>query len=166
MQTRNSFALTEGQSVTFVLRTPLDEVQAVILEQCDKQERTQQCRIVGHRDGDKGILWSPRWSRYRLVVVDSLVLSHSFLFPFLWPVQTTIRHWYEWVIVIYRILEGIGLRTALVLEPWIFEQTQASKERPSLLKHHVAGAVVARPASILSEYICNVRNWCSPSSNT
>ena len=40
MQTRNSFALTEGQSVTFVLRTPLDEVQAVILEQCDKQERT------------------------------------------------------------------------------------------------------------------------------
>ena len=72
MQTRNSFALTEGQSVTFVLRTPLDEAQAVILEQCDKQERTQQCRIVGHRDGDKGILWSPRWSRYRLVIVGTL----------------------------------------------------------------------------------------------
>ena len=39
LSVQSSFALTEGQSVTFVLRTSPDEMQAVILEQQDDKKK-------------------------------------------------------------------------------------------------------------------------------
>jgi hypothetical protein len=101
-----------------------------------------------------------------LLQVGNLSL-HSFLFHIFWPVQTTIRYWYEWVSQSSYAgsWKEVVLRSGLALKPLIFKSTGTSYSDLAFLKHHVAlvGAVAASPTFSLPEYIGGVRNWCSPS---
>jgi hypothetical protein len=134
--------LTEGQSVTFVLRTPPDEVQPVIVGHDDKHKGNHSrdnSPNHGHhhkRRTDDPFLTKELLSsllHVRTVISFSLASVSSFslifyFFIFLWPIQTTIRYWYEWVSqsTYTGSWKEAVLRSALALKLLIFEPTGTS----------------------------------------
>jgi len=123
------FTLKEGQSVTFVLRTPPEELSAVILGQNNKNKGK-----ISRED-------SPHSLHKRRV--DDPYLTKELLSSLL---HTTIRYWYEWISqsTYTGSWKEAVLRSALALKLLIFEPT---------------GAVVASPTFSLPEFIGGVRNW-------
>ena len=169
--------LSEGQCVTFVLRTPPAEVSAVIPQHDNKNKGSlsrENSPSHGHhkRSVDDPYLTKELLSSLLHVRYISPFSSLSFLlnFFFIGPIQTTVRYWYEWISqsTYTGSWKEAVLRSALALKLLIFEPTGTTSFFTwfkHFLNHHVAGAVVASPTFSLPEYIGGVRNWCSPSSN-
>ena len=128
---QSSFTLTEGQCVTFVLRTPPDEVSPVIIGQDDKN-KGKVSRENSPQSGHKRRVDDPYLTKEllsSLLHVGYIFLSlHSFLLKFFWPIQTTIRYWYEWISqsTYTGSWKEAVLRSALALKLLIFEPTGTS----------------------------------------
>jgi len=124
------FTLTEGQVVTFVLRTPPEDLPPVIPGQDNKNKGK-----IPRED-------SPPTSFHKRRVEDPY-LTKELLSSLL---HTTIKYWYDWVSqsTYTGSWKEAVLRSALALKLLTFELT---------------GAVVASPTFSLPEFIGGVRNW-------
>lgn len=151
-----SFTLSEGQIVTFILRTPPTEVirapmsgqddQALTAVELDAKARSQAEHSPETRKGaaelvaerDASMVNTPR-SR----ALDDPFLTKELVHSLL---HNTNHYWYDWIsksTYTGSWKESVH-RSALALKLLIFEPT---------------GAVVASPTFSLPEYIGGVRNW-------
>ncbi|KIJ96968.1 glycoside hydrolase family 15 protein [Laccaria amethystina LaAM-08-1] len=152
---QSAFTLSEGQIVTFILRTPPTEVirapvsgqdQALSAVEMDAKARSQAEHSLETRKGaaelvaerDASMVHAPRGR-----ALDDPFLTKELIHSLL---HNTNHYWYDWI----RKSTYTGSwkesvhRSALALKLLIFEPT---------------GAVVASPTFSLPEYIGGVRNW-------
>ncbi|KAF8959160.1 glycoside hydrolase family 15 protein [Flammula alnicola] len=129
---QSDIELSEGQCVTFILRTPPAQAQS-------QSQKETPAASDSKPEWRLSALSTPR-------AIDDPLLTKELVGALLHASRATNRYWYEWVS--QSTYKGSWkesvLRSALALKLLVYEPT---------------GAVIASPTFSLPEYIGGVRNW-------